>query len=48
MPEEVREQVFANLPMRSKEQGVADYLVAALHPGLSGMSSGPSLLHNVL
>ncbi|KAK0624513.1 putative oxidoreductase [Lasiodiplodia hormozganensis] len=35
MPEEVRQQVFANLRMRSKEQGVADYLVAALHPGLS-------------
>ncbi|KAB2571002.1 putative oxidoreductase [Lasiodiplodia theobromae] len=35
MPEDVRQQVFANLPMRSKEQGVADYLVAALHLGLS-------------
>ncbi|KAF4540639.1 Retinol dehydrogenase [Lasiodiplodia theobromae] len=35
MPKEAVEQMFAVLPMRSKEQGVADFLVAALHPNLS-------------
>lgn len=36
MPKEAVQQMFTVLPMRSKEQGAADFLVAALHPGLSG------------
>lgn len=35
MPKETVQQMFAMLPMRSKEQGAADFLVAALHPNLS-------------